>query len=71
MKMTSISDFREAWWTLTQEEKDYLQKAYDSLEKEEGDITDVQEALSHYIDNHGWDEEGTSAFEDFKTIVEC
>lgn len=71
MKMTSISDFRKAWWTLTQEEKDYLQKAYDKLEKREGDETDVYEGLSYYIDNCGWDEEGTSAFEDFKTIVEC
>jgi len=71
MKMTSISDFREAWWTLTQEEKDYLQKAFDKLEKKEGDETDVYNALSYYIDVCGWDEKGTSAFEDFKTIVEC
>ena len=69
MKMTSVSDFREAWWTLTQVEKERLQKAYDSLEKEEGDITDVQEALSHYIDNHGWESEN-SAYEDFLEIIE-
>ena len=68
--MTCISDFKEAWWTLTQEEKERLQKAYDSLEKEEGDITDVQEALSHYIDNHGWESDSSSAFEDFLEIIE-
>lgn len=70
MKMTSISDFVDAWWTLTLEEREKLQRLFDKVEKEEGDMTDVFECLSHYIDNHGWDEEGTSAFEDFKAIIE-
>ena len=76
MTFNSKEEVRNAWDSLKAEEKDYLNKAYDDAKealREDGseprDI-DALEALEEYAENIGWDSKSTSAFEDFKDIIE-
>lgn len=76
MTFNSKEEVREAFTSLKEEEKEYLYKAYEKTKealREDGseprDI-DALEALEEYAENIGWDSKGTSAFEDFKDIIE-
>ena len=76
MTFNSKEEVRNAWDSLKAEEKDCLNKAYEDAKealREDGseprDI-DALEALEEYAENIGWKSEGTSAYEDFKDIIE-
>ena len=75
MKFTSKEEVREAWGSLTTEQKESLESAYRKvLEalKEDGssprDITAL-ESLEEYVEACGW-ESNASAYEDFLEIIE-
>ena len=75
MKFTSREEVREAWDSLTMEQKESLESAYKKvLEalKEDGssprDITAL-ESLEEYVEACGW-ESNASAYEDFLEIIE-
>ena len=76
MTFNSKEEVRTAFTNLTAEEKDCLYKAYEDAKealREEGseprDI-DALEALEEYAENIGWESDSTSAYEDFKDIIE-
>lgn len=75
MKFTGKEEVREAWDSLTNEQKESLESAYRKvLEalKEDGssprDITAL-ESLEEYVEACGW-ESNASAYEDFLEIIE-
>ena len=75
MKFTGKEEVREAWDSLTMEQKESLESAYKKvLEalKEDGssprDITAL-ESLEEYVEACGW-ESNASAYEDFLEIIE-
>ena len=75
MKFTGREEVREAWDSLTTEQKESLESAYRKvLEalKEDGssprDITAL-ESLEEYVEAYGW-ESNASAYEDFLEIIE-
>lgn len=75
MKFTGREEVREAWDSLTTEQKESLESAYRKvLEalKEDGssprDITAL-ESLEEYVGACGW-ESNASAYEDFLEIIE-
>lgn len=75
MKFTGREEVREAWDSLTTEQKESLESAYRKvLEalKEDGssprDITAL-ESLEEYVEACGWESE-SSAYEDFLEIIE-
>nr|DAO40195.1 MAG TPA: hypothetical protein [Caudoviricetes sp.]DAS37822.1 MAG TPA: hypothetical protein [Caudoviricetes sp.] len=75
MKFTGREEVREAWDSLTTEQKESLESAYRKvLEalKEDGssprDITAL-ESLEEYVEACGW-ESNASAYEDFLEIIE-
>lgn len=75
MKFTGREEVREAWDSLTTEQKESLESAYRKvLEalKEDGssprDITAL-ESLCEYVDSFAWESE-SSAYEDFLEIIE-
>lgn len=76
MKFTGKEEVREAWDSLTTEQKESLESAYRKvLEalKEDGssprDITAL-ESLEEYVEACGWESNNSSAFEDFLEIIE-
>ena len=76
MTFNSKEEVREDFTSLKEEEKEYLYKAYEEAKealREDGSearAIDALEALEEYAENIGWDSKGTSAFEDFKDIIE-
>ena len=76
MTFTSKEEVKSAWDSLKAEEKESLESAYAKvLEalKEDGssprDITAL-ESLCEYVDSCGWESDSTSAYEDFREIIE-
>lgn len=75
MKFTGKEEVREAWDTLSTEQKESLESAYvkvlEAL-KEDGssprDITAL-ESLEEYVEACGWDS-NSSAYDDFLEIIE-
>lgn len=76
MKYTSKEEVREAWDGLKEEEKEYLYKAYEkakeALREDGSDPRDIDalKALEEYAEGIGWESDSSSAFEDFREIIE-
>ena len=75
MKYTSKEEVREAWDSLTTEQKESLESAYkkvlDALREDGSSPRDISalESLEEYVEACGWDS-NSSAYEDFLEIIE-
>ena len=75
MKLTSKEEVREAWDSLTMEQKESLESAYDkvleSLKEDGSSPRDISalESLEEYVESCGWDS-NASAYDDFLEIIE-
>lgn len=75
MKYTSKDEVREAWDTLSTEQKESLESSYakvlEALKEDGGSPRDISalESLCEYVDSCGWDS-NASAYEDFLEIIE-
>lgn len=75
MKFTSKEEVREAWGTLSTEQKEFLENAYakvlEALKEDGSSPRDISalESLEEYVDACGW-ESNASAYEDFLEIIE-
>lgn len=76
MKFTSKEEVREAWESLTMEQKESLESAYvkvlEALKEDGSSPRDISalESLCEYADSCGWESESESAFDDFLEIIE-
>ena len=76
MKFTSKEEVREAWESLTMEQKESLESAYakvlEALKEDGSSPRDISalESLCEYVDSCGWESESSSAFDDFLEIIE-
>lgn len=76
MKYTSKEEVREAWATLTVEQKESLESAYikvvEALKEDGSSPRDISalESLEEYAENIGWESDSSSAFDDFLEIIE-
>lgn len=76
MKYTSKEEVREAWDTLSTEQKESLESAYtkvlEALKEDGSSPRDISalESLEEYVEACGWESESESAFEDFREIIE-
>lgn len=76
MKYTSKEEVREAWDTLSTEQKESLESAYtkvlEALKEDGSSPRDISalESLCEYADSCGWESESESAFDDFLEIIE-
>lgn len=76
MKFTSKEEVREAWQTLSTEQKESLENAYtkvlEALKEDGSSPRDISalESLEEYVDSCGWDSDSSSAYEDFLEIIE-
>ena len=75
MKFTSKEEVREAWDSLTTEQKESLESAYrkvlEALKEDGSSPRDISalESLEEYVEACGW-ESNASAYEDFLEIIE-
>lgn len=75
MKFTSKEEVREAWDSLTTEQKEGLESAYkkvlDALKEDGSSPRDISalESLEEYVEACGWDS-NSSAYNDFLEIIE-
>lgn len=75
MKFTSKEEVREAWDTLSTEQKESLESSYakvlEALKEDGSNPRDISalESLDEYVDACGWESEN-SAYEDFLEIIE-
>ena len=75
MKFTGREEVREAWDSLTTEQKESLESAYrkvlEALKEDGGSPRDITalESLEEYVEACGW-ESNASAYEDFLEIIE-
>ena len=75
MKFTSKEEVREAWGSLTMEQKESLENAYrkvlDALKEDGSSPRDISalESLEEYVEACGWESE-SSAYKDFLEIIE-
>ena len=76
MKYTSKEEVREAWATLTVEQKESLESAYikvvEALKEDGSSPRDISalESLEEYAEIIGWESVSSSAFDDFLEIIE-
>ena len=76
MKFTSKKEVREAWDTLSTEQKESLESSYakvlEALKEDGSSPRDISalESLEEYVDSCGWESDSESAFEDFMEIIE-
>ena len=76
MKYTSKEEVREAWDTLSTEQKESLESAYtkvlEALKEDGSSPRDISalESLEEYVEACGWESESESAFEDFREIID-
>lgn len=76
MKYTSKEEVREAWATLSTEQKESLESAYtkvlEALKDDGSSPRDISalESLCEYVDSCGWESDSSSAFDDFLEIIE-
>lgn len=76
MKFTSKEEVREAWDTLSTEQRESLESAYakvlEALQEDGSSPRDISalESLCEYVDSCGWESDNSSAFEDFLEIIE-
>lgn len=76
MKYTSKEEVREAWDSLTTEQKESLESAYakvlEALKEDGSSPRDISalESLEEYVEACGWESNNSSAFEDFLEIIE-
>ena len=76
MKFTSKKEVREAWESLTMEQKESLESAYakvlEALKEDGSSPRDISalESLCEYVDSCGWESDSTSAYDDFLEIIE-
>ena len=76
MKFSSKEEVREAWDTLSTEQKESLESAYtkvlEALKEDGSSPRDISalESLEEYVEACGWESESESAFEDFREIIE-
>ena len=76
MKFTSKKEVREAWDTLSTEQKESLESAYvkvlEALKDDGSSPRDISalESLEEYVEACGWESDSTSAYEDFLEIIE-
>ena len=76
MKFTGREEVREAWDSLTTEQKESLESAYrkvlEALKEDGSSPRDISalESLEEYVDSCGWDSDSSSAYEDFLEIIE-
>ena len=76
MKYTSKEEVREAWDTLSTEQKESLESAYtkvlEALKEDGSSPSDISalESLEEYVDACGWASDSSSAYEDFLEIIE-
>lgn len=75
MKFTGREEVREAWDSLTTEQKESLESAYrkvlEALKEDGSSPRDISalESLEEYVETCGWESEN-SAYEDFLEIFE-
>ena len=75
MKFTSKEEVREAWESLTMEQKESLESAYakvlEDLKEDGSSPRDISalESLEEYVESCGWDS-NASAYDDFLEIIE-
>ena len=75
MKFTGREEVREAWDSLTTEQKESLESAYrkvlEALKEDGSSPRDINalESLEEYVEACGW-ESNASAYEDFLEIIE-
>lgn len=75
MKLTSKEEVREAWDTLSTEQRESLESAYkkvlDALREDGSSPRDISalESLEEYVEACGWDS-NASAYMDFLEIIE-
>lgn len=75
MKLTSKEEVREAWDTLSTEQRESLESAYkkvlDALREDGSSPRDISalESLEEYVEACGWESE-SSAYKDFLEIIE-
>ena len=75
MKFTGKEEVREAWDSLTTEQKESLESAYrkvlEALKEDASSPRDMTalESLEEYVEACGW-ESNASAYEDFLEIIE-
>lgn len=75
MKFTSKEEVREAWDSLTTEQKESLESAYrkvlEALKEDGSSPRDISalESLEEYVESCGWDS-NASAYDDFLEIIE-
>lgn len=75
MKFTGKEEVREAWDSLTMEQKESLESAYkkvlDALKEDGSSPRDISalESLEEYVEACGWDS-SSSAYDDFLEIIE-
>lgn len=76
MKFANKEEVREAWESLTMEQKENLESAYakvlEALKEDGSSPRDISalESLCEYVDSCGWESDSTSAYEDFLEIIE-
>lgn len=76
MKFTSKEEVREAWESLTMEQKESLESAYakvlEALKEDGSSPRDISalESLEEYVEACGWESDSSSAYEDFLEIIE-
>ena len=76
MKFSSKEEVREAWESLTMEQKGSLESAYakvlEALKEDGSSPRDISalESLEEYVEACGWESESSSAYEDFLEIIE-
>lgn len=75
MKFSSREEVQSAWESLTNLEKEKLERSYqvvlDGLRADGSELADISvlESLSRYAEDIGWESTNT-AFEDFLEIIE-
>ena len=75
MKFASKEEVREAWDTLSAEQRESLESSYakvlESLKEDGSSPRDISalESLCEYVDSFAWESE-SSAYEDFLEIIE-
>lgn len=76
MKFSSKEEVREAWDTLSTEQKESLESAYtkvlEALKEDGSSPRDISalESLCEYVASCGWDSDSSSAYDDFLEIIE-
>lgn len=76
MRFTSKEEVREAWDSLTMDQKENLESAYakvlESLKEDGSSPRDISalESLEEYVEACGWESDSSSAYEDFLEIIE-